>query len=62
MRLLQTLLMGNVMALEPIMLLWIVIMRLQGLIPVIVSLRSKEWEWEEVVRFHTPGWEKRGRG
>lgn len=35
---------GIVMAFKPIMLLWLVIMRLQGLIPVIVSLRSSESE------------------
>lgn len=46
---------GIIRAFIPIILLRLVIMRLQSLIWVVVSLRSSESE--EVVRFHTLGWE-----
>lgn len=49
-----------VVVFEPIMLLWLVIMRLQGLIPVIVSLRSSESE-RRWCGF-TPWGGKHGRG
>ncbi|KAL7407784.1 hypothetical protein ABVT39_013618 [Epinephelus coioides] len=48
------------MAFKPIMLLWLVIMRLQSLIPVIVSLRSSESE-RRWCGF-TPRGGKHGRG
>lgn len=51
---------GVVVVFKPIMLLWLVIMRLQGLIPVIVSLRSSESE-RRWCGF-TPRGGKHGRG